>query len=135
MPTPSLIGYTFQARRDDFSEQVSCGQDPKFWFRLEVSKDEDAITDFFLGGFDPILGGDLLTMCYKKIGREPAAHLVFRDILASRPAGPVATDTEQRRLEEYAKAMLAWRGRILGTSCIVRHRDKLDLMIDTKAAT
>ena len=70
MPASSLATYTFQMRQDDFSVQVSCDQDPKFWFRLEQGQGEDIITDFFLGGFDPALGGDLLNMCYKKISRS-----------------------------------------------------------------
>jgi hypothetical protein len=134
MPTPSLATCTFQTRQDDFSAQVSCDQDPKFWFRLEESQGEDTITDFFIGGFDPSLGGDLLTMCYRKIGRTPAAHLVFRDVLASRPADPAAADAEQLRLEGYTKEMLAGQGRAIQTSHIVHRRGKLDLMIDTKTA-
>ena len=131
MPTLSLATCTFQTRQDDFSVQVSCDQDPKFWFRLEGSQSEDIITDFFLGGFDSALGGDLLAMCYKKIGRTPAAHLVFRDILVSRPAHSAAAATEQAHLEGYTKSMLAGYGRAIRMSRIVHRRDKLDLMIDT----
>jgi hypothetical protein len=134
MPTPSLAKCTFQTRQDDFSSQVSCGQDPKFWFRLEESQGEDIITDFFLGGFDPALGGDLLTMCYKIVGRTPAPHLVFRDVLSSRPVDPAAANAEQLRLEGYTKEMLSGQGRAIRTSRIVHRRGKLDLMIDTKTA-
>jgi hypothetical protein len=134
MPPLSLATHTFRTRQDDFSTQVSCDQDPKFWFRLEESQGGDIISDFFLGAFDPALGSDLLTVCYKKIGRTPAAHLVFRDILASRPADPAAAATEQVRLESYTKAMLADYGRAIRMSRIVPRRGKLDLMIDTKTA-
>ena len=73
MSVLSLSPDMFKIRRDDFSAQVSCDRDPKFWFRLEVTQDADKITDFLLGAFDPSLGGDLLTICRseeRRVGKE-----------------------------------------------------------------
>ena len=122
---------TFRIRQDEFSVQVSCDQDPKFWFRLEVTAGSDHITDFFLGSFDPALAGDLLAMCYAKIGRLPQDQLVFNDILSSRQASnPDAVTAVRANFEEYARAMLAYYGRSVRASRIVPRRDKLDLIVD-----
>jgi hypothetical protein len=131
MSTPPPSTCTFRVRHDDFSAQVSCDQDPKFWFRLEVADDCDNITDFFLGAFDPNLGGDLLAMCYKKVVRSPRQRLVFGDILSSRPDNPAVIETAKARFEEYAKAMLASYGRSVHASHIARRGKKVDLVIDT----
>lgn len=131
MPALSPFVCTFQVRRDDFSAQVSCDQDTKFWFRLEETHERDDITDFFLGGFDPALAGDLLAMCYKSIGRPPRAHLVFGDILSSQPGNPHAVDNARLRFEEYTKAMLAHYGCSVGSANIASRRGKFDLIIDT----
>jgi hypothetical protein len=128
MPDP--INCTFDVRHDDFSAQVSCKQDPKFWFRVELAGGEDHITDFFLGSFDPALGGDLLAMCYAKVSRVPQDRLVFDDILSSRPCDPDAIKTARGNLEAYARAMLANYGRSLRSSRIARRRGKFDLMLD-----
>ena len=47
-----LSGWTFKVRRDQVSDQVSCDQDAKFWFRMESAEDRDNITDSSLGAFD-----------------------------------------------------------------------------------
>ena len=131
MSNPSPSTCTFQTRHDDFSKQVSCDQDRKFWFRLEAAQGCDTITDFFLGNFDSDVGGDLLAICYRKINRVPSGRLVFGDILSSRPSDLAAVDNAKARLEEYAKMLLAGYGRSVGNARIVPRRDKLDLVIDT----
>jgi hypothetical protein len=131
MPAFPPLSCTFQVRHDDFSVQVSCKQDTKFWFRLEQAHEQDNITDFFLGGFDPALAGDLLAMCYKSIGRPPRSRLVFGDILSSQPGNPQAVDSARLRFEEYTKAMLAHYGCSVGSANIASRRGKFDLAIDT----
>ena len=135
MSTPSLSTCTFRARYDEFSSQVSCEQDSKFWFRLEAAEGRDNVTDFFLGAFDPGLGGDLLTMCYKKLGKIPQQRLVFGDILSSRLGDSAAVDAAKTRFEEYTKAMLAAYGRSIRASHIARRREKWDLVIDVSLVT
>jgi hypothetical protein len=131
MSSLSPLLSTFRARRDDFSVQISCHQDPKFWFRLEEKQERDHISDFFLGNFDPALAGDLLAMCYQTIGRSPRARLVFSDILSSKPGDPHTIDTAKRRFEDYTKAMLAYYGCSIGSAKILPRREKIDLIIDT----
>jgi hypothetical protein len=131
MSALSLSTDMFKIRRDDFSAQVSCDPDPKFWFRLEVAQDGDKITDFFLGAFDPSLGGDLLTICYKKVAKIPHRCIVFADFLSSGPSDPAAIETAKARFEEYAKTMLVAYGRTMHASRVVRRRDKFDLVMDT----
>jgi hypothetical protein len=131
MSVPSPSTCTFRTRQDEFSTQISCDQDPKFWFRLESVEGCDTITDFVLGNFGSDVGGDLLAMCYKKINRIPPDCLVFGDILSSRPSDAVTVDNAKARLEGYVKAMLAGYGRFVRTSSIVPRRNKLDLVIAT----
>ena len=121
----------FNLRRDDFSAQVSCDHDPKFWFPLEVAQDGDKITDFSFGAFDPSLGGDLLTICYKKLAKIPHRCIVFGDFLSSGPSDPDAIETAKARFEGYARTMLVAYGRTIDASRVVRRREKFDLVIDT----
>jgi hypothetical protein len=130
MPALSPFVCTFQVRRDDFSAQVSCDQDTKFWFRLEETHERDDITDFFLGGFDPTLAGDLLAMCYRSIGRLPHARLVFGDILSSQLGDAHAVDAVKLRFENYAKAMLRHYGCSIGSAYTVLRRNKFALIIE-----
>src|ERR1700761_9575571 len=102
-----FANYTFSVRLDDFSKQVSCDQDLKFWFRLEGTDKSDSITDFFLGGFDPALGGDLLILCYRVLNLEPNNRIVFRDILSSRPIDGAAIKSISTSLESYTRQLLA----------------------------
>src|ERR1700748_1772628 len=102
---------TFKLRSDDSSEQISCDQDPKFWFRVESFDTRDDITDFFLGRFDPALGGDLLILCYKTLDREPPNRIVFKDILSSRPFDTATIKSVSRNLEEYCRQLLESYGR------------------------
>jgi hypothetical protein len=121
---------TFRLRSDEFSDQVSCDQDAKFWFRLEASEDSDNITDFFLGGFDDTLAGDLLTHCYKTLGRAPKGRIVFGNILSSRPSDATTIQSARERFADYAKQLLAGYGRSLRNAHIERRiRDKVDLVI------
>jgi hypothetical protein len=126
---------TFQVRHDQVSTQVSCEQDHKFWFRLEVANSRDSITDFSLGAFDSGIGGDLLALCYKKADKTPQRSIVFCDFLSSGPSDPAAITTAKTRFEEYAKVMLATYGRSVHAAHIERQlgprREKLDLVIDT----
>jgi hypothetical protein len=131
MSTLSLSTSAFQIRRDDFSAQVSSDDDPKFWFRLEEAQGGDNITDFFLGAFDPSLGGELLAICYKKAEKIPHRCIVFKDFLSTGPSDPVAIETAKARIERYAKTMLAAYGRSVRGSHVVRRREKFDLVIDT----
>jgi hypothetical protein len=128
----SPINYTFKVRQDSFSVQVSCDQDPKFWFRLEIEEGQDQITDFFLGAFDSALGGDILAMCYAEIGRVPQDQLVFTDILSSQPSNANAVNAARAKFEEYAKGMLAHYQRSLGSSRISPRRDKFDLIMEAQ---
>ena len=121
---------TFKVRNDDFSMQVSCDQDSMFWFRLEIAGAQDHITDFSLGAFDPALGGDLLAMCYDRIGRIPQDQLVFDDILPSGLGSADAINNTKVNFEEYARAMLSYYGRSVRASRIVPRRGKLDLIVD-----
>ena len=127
----SIRNCTFKVQQDDFSIQVSCDQDPKFWFRLEIGEGQDRITDFFLGVFYPALGGDLLALCYNKIARDPQDQLVFSDILSSRLGNPNAIDATRVNFEKYAKAMLDHYGRRLRSSRVLQRRSKFDLILDT----
>jgi hypothetical protein len=129
MPAPSLLSCNFHVRYDDVSVQVSCDQEPKFWFRLELADDLDIITDFTVGAFDQALGGDLLAMCFSKIGRTPHTRLVFRDILSCRPGDPATVANAKLRFEEYAGAMLANYDRYISSSHIATRLDKFDLVI------
>jgi hypothetical protein len=131
MSVLSLSPDMFKIRRDDFSAQVSCDRDPKFWFRLEVTQDADKITDFLLGAFDPSLGGDLLTICYAKVAKLPQRCIVFGDFLPSGPSDPATLEAAKARFEGYTKAMLAAYRRTMHTSRVVRRREKFDLVIDT----
>jgi hypothetical protein len=131
MSAPSLSTCTFQIRRDEFSAQVSCDQDPKFWFRLETAENRDNITDFFLGAFDPSLGGDLLATCYKKLAKKPNHKIVFGNFLPGGPSDPAAIETAKARFEGYAKTMLAVYGRSVHASHVLDRRKKFDLVIDS----
>lgn len=131
MPTLSPLIGKFEVQSDDFSVQVCCDEDPKFWFRLELADDLDIITDFTVGAFDPALGGDLLAMCFSKIGRTPHTRLVFRDILSCRPGDPATVANAKLRFEEYAGAMFANYGCFISASHIATRLDKFDLIIDT----
>jgi hypothetical protein len=127
--------YTFKVRRDQVSTQVSCEQDHKFWFRLEVAEGRDNITDFSLGAFDSSSGGDLLAACYKEAATIPQRCIVFLDFLSSGPTDPAGIANAKTRFEEYAKVLLGTYGRFVQASRIVRQvgprREKLDLVIDT----
>jgi|ERR1700733_3083363 len=125
-----LSGWTFKVRRDQVSDQVSCDQDAKFWFRMESAEDRDNITDFSLGAFDSTLGGDLLALCYSKIAKTPNRRIVFGNFLSSGPSDASAIETAKARLEGYAKTLLAAYGRPVHTSHMLRRREKIDLVID-----
>jgi hypothetical protein len=122
--------WTFQVRRDQVSDQVSCDQDAKFWFRVESAEDRDNITDFSLGAFDSSLGGDLLVLCYSKIAKIPSRRIVFGNFLSSGPSDPSAIERIKTRLEGYAKTLLAAYGHSVHASHVLRRRDKIDLVID-----
>ena len=111
--------WTFQVRLDQVSAQVSCEQDPKFWFRVESTGERDNITDFFLGAFDATLGGDLLTLCYSKIAKIPNRRIVFGDFLPSGPIDPSAIETTKARLEGYTTTLLAAYGRTVHPSQVL----------------
>jgi hypothetical protein len=130
MSAVPLSNRTFQVRRDQVSAQVSCDQDPKFWFRVESTDERDKITDFFLGTFDAALGGDLLSICYSKIARIPNRHIVFGDFLPSGPTDPSVIEQTKARLEGYTKTLLAAYGRTVQVSQVLRRREKCDLVID-----
>jgi hypothetical protein len=116
MSVLSLSPDMFKIRRDDFSAQVSCDHDPKFWFRLEVTQDGDKITDFLLGAFDPSLGGDLLAICYNKIAKLPQHCIVFGDFLPSGSSDPGTIEAAKARFEGYARLC----SRLMGVRCIPR---------------
>jgi hypothetical protein len=123
--------YTLRIRSDDFSDQISCDEDKNFWFRIENAGDCDTITDFFLGGFDPALAGDLLVECYRKLNRKPRVRIVFGNILSSRPSDAAAIRTASERFEDAARQLLASHGRALRSAHIERRpRDKVDLVIE-----
>lgn len=123
--------YTFNTRNDDFSFQVSCDQDPKFWFRLEQGANCDRITDFFLGAFDSTLGGDLLEACYKKIGHKPQRRIVFTDIVSSRTEYSSTVDKAKTHFEECARLMLANYGLLISSANIIETLGKFNLEIET----
>jgi hypothetical protein len=122
--------YTFRIRTDDFSVQVSCDQDRRFWFRLEVATEEDRVTDFCLGAFDPDLGGDLLEVCYKMHARAPGNRIVFRDVFASRAADAATIENARASLAEHAKHLLAGHGRrLFGANIELQPGNKIDIII------
>jgi hypothetical protein len=127
----SLSNDMFKTRHDDFSAQVLCDHDPRFWFRLETAQDGDKITDFFLGAFDPSLGGDLLAKCYNKVAKIPHRRIIFVDFLSSGSSDPAALETAKKRFEGYAKTMLLTYGRTINVTRVMRRREKLDLVVDT----
>jgi hypothetical protein len=62
----SLDRLNFSSQVDEFSVQISCAEDPRFWLRLApvaVSK----ITDFSLGEFPSEASAELLARCFKLI--------------------------------------------------------------------
>lgn len=102
-----------------------------FWFRLEQEPNCDKVTDFFLGAFDPTLGGDLLEACYKKIGRNPQRCLVFVDIVSSRSEYSSTVEKARAHFESCARVMLANYGISISVSKIIERRGKYDLAIET----
>lgn len=130
MPDLSAFNLTFRSRSDEFSDQISCDQDSRFWFRLEASEDSDIITDFFLGGFDTALSGDLLAHCYRTLGKTPKGRIVFGDIMSSRPVDAAIVRSAGERFADCAKQLLAGYGRsVRGVHIERRPRDKIDLVI------
>jgi hypothetical protein len=128
----SYLNYTFGAQLDDFSNQIFCDQDPKFWFRLEGTNTLDNITDFFLGGFDPALGGDLLILCYRTLNREPKDRIVFRDIFSSRSVDAATIKSVSKSLEVYAKQLLASYGRSMRRAHVDLWRGKVNFVIEVR---
>lgn len=123
--------YTLRVRSDGFSDQVSCDEDSRFWFRIESAGDCDTITDFFPGGFDPALSGDLLVECYRMLNRKPRVRIVFSDILSSRPSDAAAIRAASEQFGEAVRQLLASHGRALHSAHIERRpRDKIDLVIE-----
>jgi hypothetical protein len=132
MPKPLQLHSGLRVRRDDFSVQVSCDDDQKFWFRLESTDGADLVTDFTIGSFDSKLGGDLLAMCFDKIGRPPLSRLVFVDIVPSQRGDPIKIAEAQSCLEEYAAVTFARHNRSIKLARIEARQAKLDLIIETE---
>jgi hypothetical protein len=131
MSSQPSLNYTFRTRVDDFAKFVSCDQDHKFWFRLEALENTDNITDFFLGAFDPELGGELLVACYRKLDLQPQARIVFGDILSSRDGDPAKVENATNRLLNYSEHLLTNFGRRIRGTRIESRRNKFDLVIET----
>ena len=58
-----LAKYTFSTRVDEGSVQISCEEDPRFWFRMVPTAIQN-VTDFYLGAFPKDGGALLLKKCF-----------------------------------------------------------------------
>jgi hypothetical protein len=65
-PNASFSGPPQLFVADGFSVQISCTEDPRFWFRM-VPTPVPKITDFLLGEFPPETSAELLARCCKRI--------------------------------------------------------------------
>jgi hypothetical protein len=68
MDTRSMSKYTLSTKVNDSSIQISCKQDPRFWFRMCPTTIQN-VTDFNLGAFPPDVGGLLLRRCFDIVDR------------------------------------------------------------------
>ena len=128
--TPSEIARSFRVQEDDWSFQISCVLDNRFWFRLEKSpKPVDVITDYFLGEFESSLGGPLLAECYRTLGRVPQSVIVFRNLLPGTTPDLDATTAVADACERYA-AYGAQALRVLRRSDVRQRRYEIDGKID-----
>jgi hypothetical protein len=94
-------GAAFQSQVDDFSYQVYTDSDKRFWFRLVRERDQDIVTDFFVGAFSREQAGLLLAECYRILNLTPKMTIVFRDILSGKEVN-LALLSEAEKL--YSKA-------------------------------
>lgn len=99
-------GVILQSRIDDFSYQVYTDSDNKFWFRLVRERDQDVITDFFIGSFARQQSGSLLAECYRVLDLAPKMTIVFRDILSGRHDSTLLRDAEDL-YSEAGKSLMA----------------------------
>ncbi|HYR90228.1 MAG TPA: hypothetical protein VE422_39510 [Terriglobia bacterium] len=97
----------FQSQVDEFSYQVSTNSDKKFWFRLVRERDQDSITDFFIGSFPKQQSGLLLATCYRVLNLTPKMTIVFKDILSGQEVSPTLLREAEQFYTEAGKSLLA----------------------------
>jgi hypothetical protein len=99
-------GASFHGKIDDFSRQVYTDSDKQFWFRLVRERDQDIITDFFLGSFPRQQAGLLLAECYRTLDLTPKMTIVFRDILSGKEVNPTLLRKAEELFTEAGKSLL-----------------------------
>jgi hypothetical protein len=120
----SLDRLNFSSRVDEFSVQISCAEDPRFWLRLEpiaVPK----ITDFFLGEFPPETGAELLARCFKLIDNIGTDRLPrpWMEPIYSRRAPPLMifsnlqSDETESHANSATAALASFKRKIVHSMC------------------
>jgi hypothetical protein len=99
-------GAVFQSRVDDFSCQVYTSSDTRFWFRLVRERDQDIITDFFIGSFSREQSGLVLAECYRVLNLTPKMTIVFRDILSGKEVNPTLLTEAEDLYTRAGKSLL-----------------------------
>ena len=99
-------GAVFQSRIDEFSYQIYTTEDRKFWFRLVRERDQDIVTDFFVGSFSREQSGLLLAECYRVLDLTPKMTIVFRDILSGKEVNPALLSGAEELYSKAGKSLM-----------------------------
>jgi hypothetical protein len=99
-------GAIFQSQIDEFSYQVYTNSDSRFWFRLIRERDQDIITDFFMGSFPRAQCGLLLAECYRVLDLTPKMTVLFKDILSGKEVNSTLLGEAEELYSEAGKFLL-----------------------------
>jgi len=117
-------------RTDDFSEQFSTPDDPRFWIRFEAPLgDTVTVTDLLFGALDEYQMAATFGHALELIGQRKPQEFLFRDLGAvDAPATARAAARVERMLEAW---VMRQRRFIVGRAFEFRD-DKVDLRITLK---
>jgi hypothetical protein len=134
-----LAKYTFSTRVDEGSVQISCEEDPRFWFRMVPTAIQN-VTDFYLGAFPKDGGALLLKKCFDLVDHardlpKPSMSSMTSIrlppvIIYSNLSGPDAVENS-RSYEGFTRDALASYGRKIVHGYLNARHEKRDLYLIT----
>jgi hypothetical protein len=122
-------GAVFQRQIDEFSYQVYTNSDSRFWFRLIRERDQDIITDFFIGAFPKPQCGLLLAECYRVLDLTPKMTIVFKDLLSGKEVNSALLKEAEELYSEAGKSLLIEFGAKKIDSYTEQSRGKFNLVL------
>lgn len=114
-------------RSDDYSEQFSVSEDPKFWIRLEKPLGETlTVSDLLFGAKDEYFMAAAFAQALVMLGLKNPTAIRFQNLgYHDDPATSKVVD----RIERFAEAMVARQRRFMVGRDLQVRRDKVDLVI------